>query len=192
MKNPIQYTIRSLGFFLCLGALFGPIASASEVDFPHGAGLMVGQAWPAGEIGRDLDGTVAPGIFYEYQASDVFSAYAQGIFANHNDSALKVTSTNVGMKAHLVYYDKLSPYVLVGAGLYFVNKAYSSLENASKTVFGFHVGLGAELDISERFFAGLEFDVHSLFAGPANTNYGRRVEISGRWTGFFLRGGVRF
>jgi opacity protein-like surface antigen len=154
---------------------------------------MVGQVWPAGEIGRDVDGTVAPGLFYEYEASDVFSVYAQGIFANHNDGALKTTSANAGIKAHLVYYDKLAPYVLVGAGLYFVNKAMTApSETASKTVFGFHVGAGAELDISDRFFAGLEFDVHSLFAGTAVTASTKRVEISGRWTGFFLRGGVRF
>jgi hypothetical protein len=85
--------------------------------------------------------------------------------------------------------------VLVGAGLYFVNKNFltnNTVETAKKTVFGFHLGLGAELDLSERFFMGLQFDIHSLFAGTAVLPSARHVEISGRWTGFFIRGGVRF
>jgi len=163
-------------------------------DHPHTVGLMVGQTWAAGEIGKDFDGgAVAPGLFYEYEASDVFNLYAQGLFANFNDGILKDNSANVGIKAHLVYYDKLAPYVLVGAGLYFVNRAVSApSETASKTVFGFQLGAGADLDIGERFLVGLELDVHTLFAGTAVTPSTKRVEISGRQTGFFLRGGVRF
>ncbi len=191
MKYPHQCAIKSLGYLFFVFLLSSPTAFAAKGE--HSVGLMVGQVWPAGEIGRDVDGTVAPGVCYEYGASDVFSLYSQAVFASHNEGALKTTSTNLGIKAHLVFYDKLAPYVLVGAGLYFVDKGMSSpVERASKTVFGFHLGLGAELDITEMFFVGLEFDIHSLFAGTAITASTRRVEISGRWTGFFLRGGVRF
>lgn len=192
---PRRCTIKSLGLFLfaLLPLTAGAAAKAGTNDSPHTAGLMVGQVWPAGEIGKDVDGTVAPGVWYEFEASDVFSLYAQALFANHNDGALKTTSTNLGMKAHLVYYDKLAPYVLVGAGLYFVNRAVAPPpETASKTVFGLHLGFGADLDLSDRFLVGLQFDIHSLFAGTAQTPSTKRVEISGRETGFFLRGGVRF
>lgn len=159
----------------------------------HSVGLMVGQVWPSGDIGQGMDGTVAPGLFYEYSASEVFSAYFQGVNSYHSEGALKLTSTNVGMKAHLVYYDKLAPYVMVGAGLYFTRKAVGVLpETASKALFGLHLGLGAELDISETFFAGLQFDIHSLFSGTVNLPVNGRTELSGRWTGFFLRGGARF
>jgi opacity protein-like surface antigen len=152
---------------------------------------MVGQVWPAGELATNIDGTVAPGLFYEYAASDVFSVYASGVRSSHNEGLLKLLSTNVGIKANLVYFDKLSPYALLGAGLYFVKKQYG-LETARKTNFGLHLGLGAELDLSEQFFVGLELDVHNLFSGAVNLPARGRTEISGRWTGFFLRGGVRF
>lgn len=175
---------------ILLGFIFSALpALAAPGD--HSAGLMVGQVWPAGEIATGIDGTVAPGIFYEYGASDVFSLYASGVQSSHDEGLLKLTSTNVGIKANLVYFDKLSPYALVGAGLYFVNKRFG-LETAKKTNFGLHLGLGAELDISERFFMGLEFDVHNLFSGTVTLPGAGRKEISGRWTGFFLRGGVRF
>lgn len=152
---------------------------------------MVGQTWPAGEIGHNVDGAVAPGLFYEYAASDVFSVYASGIRSSYNEGAVKLTSTNVGIKANLFYIDKLSPYAMLGAGLYFVNKRYGT-ETAEKTNFGLHLGLGAELDLSNMFFMGLEFDVHNLFTSSVNLPARGRTEISGRWSGFFLRGGVRF
>lgn len=159
----------------------------------HTVGIMMGQAWPSGEIGRNLDGTIAPGIFYEYAASDVFSVFAQVVRTEHNDGALRVTSINTGMKAHLIYYDILAPYVVVGAGLYAVGKDYSvPSERADKTVFGILLGFGADLDISDRFTMGMEFDIHTLFAATTVLPSSRRVDISGRWTGFFLRGGVRF
>lgn len=154
---------------------------------------MIGQVWPSGDVGAGMDGNVAPGIFYEYGASEVFSAYAQAVPSSHNDGALKMTATSLGMKAHLVYYDKLAPYVMVGAGLYFVNREVGTArERAKKAVFGVHLALGAELDVSEQFFLGLQFDVHSLFAGSVQLPVNGKTEISGRTAGFFLRGGVRF
>jgi opacity protein-like surface antigen len=179
-----------LGFFMAFFALGSPALAATG---DNAAGLMVGQVWPSGEIGKDLDGAVAPGIFYEYSASDVFSVYATGVRSSHNNGDLKLTSTNLGMKAHLVYYDKLSPYALLGAGLYFVRKVVGTArETASSTNFGFNLGLGCELDVSDRFFLGLELDIHNLFAAYKTLPLNGRTEISGRWTGFFLKGGVRF
>lgn len=179
--------IGLLGFLFSLS--LAPLAKAEPGD--HSAGLMLGQVWPAGEIATNVDGNMAPGIFYEYTASDVFSLLASGVQSKHSDGLLKIFSANVGMKANLVYFDKLSPYAIVAAGIYNVKKRYGA-ETISKTNFGLQLGLGAELDISERFFIGLQFDVHNLFSSNVTLANGTRQEISGRWTGFFLRGGVRF
>lgn len=174
-----------------LGFLFSAPSFAATGD--HAAGLFVGQVWPSGEIGKDVDSTVAPGIFYEYAASDVFSLYAQAIHSNHSDGNLKLTSTSLGFKAHLIYFDRLAPYAMLGAGLYFPKKLIlATQETATKTNFGLHLGVGAELDLSDRFFIGLQFDIHNLFAGKVTLPRNGSTEISGRWTGFFLRGGVRF
>lgn len=157
----------------------------------HSVGLMVGQLWPAGNIGKNVDSAVAPGLSYEYAASDVFSAYAQSVRSVHNEGAMRISSNALGIKANLVYFDKLAPYAMLGAGLYFVKKNYG-LETARKTNFGLHLGLGAELDLSDLFFLGLELNIHNLFSGTVQLPLNGRTVISGRWTGFFLRGGVRF
>lgn len=174
-------------FLLCVARVPAAFAEAGD----HSVGLAIGQSWPAGEIGQGLDGALTGGLFYEYAASDVFSVYASGLRGSYNEGALKLTSTSVGIKANLFYIDKLSPYAMLGAGLYFVDKAYGA-ERAEKTNFGLHLGLGAELDLSNMFFMGLEFDVHNLFSSTINLPVRGRTEISGRWSGFFLRGGVRF
>jgi opacity protein-like surface antigen len=179
--------IGLLGFLFSLLLPLGAWAERGD----HAVGLKVGQIWPAGEIGKDVESTVAPGIFYEFSASDVFSLYASGVRSSHSEGRLKMLSTNLGIKANLIYFDKLSPYALVGAGLYFVRKEIG-VDLARKTNFGLHLGLGAELELSDLFFIGLEFDIHNLFASTANLPTAGRTEISGRWTGFFLRGGVRF
>jgi opacity protein-like surface antigen len=180
-----------LGLF---GFFFSLFAHAADGD--QAAGLMVGQVWTSGEIGKDVDGAVAPGIFYEYGASDIFSLYASAISSKHNDGMLKLTSTNLGMKANLLFLDKLSPYALVGAGLYFVKRQISIAPvppaEAKKTVFGLQLGVGAELDLSRRFFVALELDIHNLFSGSVTVPGYGKTEISGRWTGFFLKSGVRF
>jgi opacity protein-like surface antigen len=179
--------ILSVRLLWLLVFLWAPSAWAEG----HSVGLFVGQVWPSGDMANGIDGAVTPGLTYEYEASEVFNAYASVSSGSHSTGRLKVTSTTVGMKAHLVYLDKLAPYALLGAGLYFVNRSVGN-ERAKTTNFGFHLGLGAELDLSERFFMGLQFDLHNLFAASTALPIAGRVENSGRWAGFFLRGGVRF
>lgn len=173
---------------LCLAA--APLQGAAE---GHSVGPMVGQVWPSGEIGHDMDGAVAPGLFYEYEASEVFSVYGNVFKSNHTNDKLKLLSTAAGIKATIIYIDKLAPYAFFGMGLYFVDKYIPrTAETASKTLFGFNTGLGADLDLNDQFFVGMTFHLHNLFSGAVELPRNGRTELSGRWTGFFLRGGIRF
>ncbi len=189
MKLP-KIPCRALGYFfaLCLS-----LPCFAAVEDPNSVGFLVGEAWPSGQIGTGVDGAVAPGIFYDYAASDVFSLYTSVTKSNHNDGLLKLVSTDIGFHANLIYYDKLTPFAEFGMGLYFVNKQVGiASETASKTLFGLNLGLGADLDLSNRFFAGMMLSIHQVFSGSTTLPVNGRTELSGRWAGFFLRGGVRF
>ncbi|NUM89789.1 MAG: hypothetical protein HUU37_11330, partial [Bdellovibrionales bacterium] len=133
--------------------------------------------WPSGEIGHDMDGAVAPGLFYEYEASEVFSVYGNVFKSNHTNDKLKLLSKAAGIKAVLVYVDKYVP---------------RTAETAAKTLFGFNAGVGADLDLNDQFFVGMAFHLHNIFSGAVDLPVNGRTELSGRWTGFFLRGGIRF
>lgn len=197
MRTFKQY-VESLCFLLsfCFGlAIFlaSPFAFAKDgsAHVGHAGGLQLGQIWPAGDVGTNVDSTIGTGLFYEYQASDVFGLKADWVHSNHDDQ-LDLDSFTLAIKANLVYYDRLAPFAFFGMGLYGVDKNISPASgNASKTLFGMNFGLGADLDLTESAFVGMYFCVHNLFSGTASTPTGS-YELSGRWSGFFLRGGVRF
>ena len=162
----------------------------------HSAGLAIGQAWPSGDMASgNIDSSIAPQLFYEYEASDIFSLFANAMPLNHTDGKLKMTATALGIKANLIYYDKLSPYALLGMGLYFVDKEFITAgvtERGKKTLFGIQLGVGADVDISEHFFAGMGFHLHNLFSNNTTLAQAGRVELSGREAVLFFRAGVRF
>ena len=165
--------------------------SASSGPLKHVAGVQFGQIWPAGTIGVDVDSTTAPGLFYEYSASEAFALHADFIRNKHDDK-LTVFSTTAGIKANLVYYDQLVPYAFGGVGIYFVDKQVNTPpEDASSTNFGVNMGLGADLDLGNQFLVGLYLAIHNLFGSKADTSAGK-VDLSGRWSGFFIRAGMRF
>jgi opacity protein-like surface antigen len=165
--------------------------AATAASFNHSAGLMVGQVWPSGNFGQNIEGSVGPGIFYEYAASDIFSVYAEALKSTHASDSLKITSYAAGIKSVLIYIDKLAPYAEFGMGLYNVDQAVAA-GTASKTLFGFNIGVGADLDLNDRVFAGMVFQFHNIFTGTAELPNGGHTEISGRWSGLFIRGGFRF
>lgn len=199
-----DYTIKLLGYFFALSTaltigisagLSGSAEAASKGGSTgtHAVGLKVGQIWPTGNIGQGVDPAVKPGIFYEYGASDVFSIHAGILPTSFSEGALSVFVTHASMKAHLFYFDRLAPYVMVGAGVYGVSqKVGAAQETAKKTVFGIHLGFGADLDLNDKIFMGLGLDIHNLFTGTVTLPSNGRTEISGRLAAFLVHGGYRF
>lgn len=177
--------------FLVATLFLSVVSNVGAAEGDHSAGVIVGQVWPSGDIGEGMEGSVAPGLFYEYAASEVFSVFAEGLRSSHTNKSLKIATYSVGIKSVLIYLDKLAPYALLGMGLYDVEKVYGS-ETAGKTLFGFNLGLGADLDLNERAFVGMAFQLHNIFSGSVDLPVRGRTELSGRWTGLFLRGGFRF
>lgn len=197
MKTLIKRWTRQLVLSLLLTGL--PLASAyaqGELK-KHTAGLQVGQVWLAGEISENVENNIGYGALYEYTASDVFSAQASFMRSSH-DEILTITSTGLAFKANLFFYDQLVPYALVGMGLYFVNQdiipaeSTTPVETVSATVFGLNVGLGADLNLGEDVFSGMQFSLHNLFSSTQTTETLGKQEISGRFANFLIRAGYRF
>lgn len=160
----------------------------------HSAGLQLGQVWPAGKIGQNqTDSSTAPGIFYEYAASQMFALQINVIRSSHGDK-LTLLAPTAGIKANLFYFDQLVPYAFAGVGLYFVDRQIgSSTARVSTSNFGVNLGLGADLDLGNSFFFGLWMGLHNLFsARKLVPQTGNLEENSGRWSAFFIRAGMRF
>ncbi len=173
-------------------------ASPGNEIHSHSAGLQFGQVWVTGDFVEEALSTTAPGLFYEYRASDVFAlkidlkwiSLKQGL---HNDR-LSIFSSTAGIRANLVYYDKLVPYAAFGVGLYFVDKSTpdSPGEDLSTSNFGVNLTLGSDLNLSDRAFVGLALTLHQLFSDTATLPNDTKTDVSGRWSSFLLRAGMRF
>ena len=158
----------------------------------HSAGLQFGQVWPAGVIGQGVDGSIAPGVFYEFAASQIFAMQVNLLRSSHNDK-LSIFSGTAGIRANLTFFDRLVPYAAAGVGLYFVDRKMDPpIRNVKTTNFGLNLGLGADLDLSDQFFMGLWLGLHNLFAAKTMTPAGIEQENSGRWSALFIRAGMRF
>lgn len=195
----MKRTMHSVwSLLVCLALLWKPGAAFAQQSGPsssanrHSAGLQFGQVWPAGKIGDGVDGSTAPGLFYEYSASNVFSLQVSVVRSSHNDR-VKLFSTAAGIRANLTYFDKLVPYAFGGVGLYFVDRQpLRTTSNLKTTNFGVNLGLGADLDLGDSFFVGLWIGLHNLFSARGTLPSGASEENSGRWSAFFIRAGVRF
>jgi opacity protein-like surface antigen len=158
----------------------------------HSAGLQFGQVWPAGLIGEGVDGSIAPGLFYEFAASQIFAMQVNLVRSSHNDK-LTLFSSSAGIRANLTFFDRLVPYASAGVGLYFVERNLGAPNNNVETTnFGLNLGLGADLDLNESFFMGLSLGLHNLFSAKTKTAAGIERENSGRWSALFIRAGMRF
>ncbi len=191
-RNLTKQKLVLLSSLVTLFFLSIPLSYAAD-DLPHSAGITVGQVWPSGDFGKDVEGAVAPGLFYEYAASDVFSVYAEALRSNHSSDSLKLWNYAAGIKSVLIYIDKLAPYAFVGMGLYHVDRNLPATnETATKTLFGFNFGLGADLDLNDRVFVGMDFQFHNVFTGSVDLPGAGHTTVSGRWSGLFMRAGYRF
>jgi hypothetical protein len=185
-----RYSQICLLFFVLLTS---PLAFAVDKEGNNAIGPIVGQIWPSGDIGKNAEGNVGYGLSYEYEAGDVFAAYGNWITSSHSDGNFKQNAFSAGIRSNLVYLDRLTPFAFLGLGLNTIKKIPPGMTApASATLFGINLGVGADLDLNERFFFGLIFDLHNYFSKTITLSNGSRYEVSGRWAGLFLRGGVRF
>lgn len=198
-RNSVRATIVAL--FVFMGPSFswaqegggGGGGGGGSSGGSHAAGLQFGQVWPAGDIGNGADGSIAPGLFYEYSASQLFALQVNLVRSSHNDR-LTIFSTTAGIRANLTFFDRLVPYASAGVGMYFVDRMIGTTpaEELSTTNFGLNVHLGADLDLNPSFFMGLWLGLHNLFSASGTTQTGTAMENSGRWSALFIRAGMRF
>lgn len=199
LRNSVPATLVAALLFLAPSFSWGQqkASGGGGGGNSNAAGFQFGQVWPAGAIGHNADGSIAPGIFYEYAASPIFSVQVNLIRSSHND-ILTLFSTTAGIRANLTYYDRLVPYATAGVGLYSVHRKLDNptvggpMLEVNTTNFGLNFGLGADLDLSESFFMGLWVGLHNLFGAKTSTSAGTTEENSGRWSALFIRAGMRF
>lgn len=130
----------------------------SSGDQKQALGFGVGQTILLGDFNKYGHNDMSLDLFYEYQASYLFSLLAnihQQTFKGDRGQKTEVGGFNVQIKGKYFDYDSFSPFWTAGLGLYYpqlTRQRGSALqETESKGVFGAVVGSGVSLELNQRF-----------------------------------------
>jgi len=96
-----------------------------------------------------------------------------------------------GMRLNLSNYEKVIPYLNGGLGFYRPSRQISNVGSTSATLFGVHVGGGADLIISQEMYFGASLNYHNLFSGNRTTATGP-IDLGGSYINFMARVGYSF
>ena len=158
--------------------------------------LDLGQVFLMGNLGNQYSDAIGGQLHYTYGVSDLFGFDGSLGYSSHSNGQFSMATALMGVRTNLSYYDKLIPYAIYGLGFY---KPSYSYENASNTgqdsvspvLFGLHLGLGVDLEITHQIFFGAALTLHDVFGSEDQTPAGL-ISTGGTFASFLLHAGVTF
>lgn len=158
--------------------------------------LDLGQVFLMGDLGNHYSDSIGGQLHYTYGVSDLFGFDGSLGYSSHSDGGFSMATALMGLRTNLSYYDRLIPYAIYGLGFY---KPSYSYENASNTgqdsvspiLFGLHLGLGVDLEITHQIFFGAALTLHDVFGSEDQTPAGL-ISTGGTFASFLLHAGVTF
>lgn len=150
----------------------------------HSVGIGLGQTFLAGDLADTGEDKITADILYNYSASHSFDLLA-GIHASKHkfrDTQTELLGATLGIKAKLFQFDEFAPYGVGGFGFY-APRVKRRLEadgeviaSDRKVAFGYHLGVGADLRLNDKFTIGLLAQYHNPF--DVKQDVGSEVEGS--------------
>ena len=135
----------------------------------HSFGVGLGQTFLHGDFSKNGQNSITVDAYYEYKASYSFDLLINGHFSGHSLGEKESTITGIaaGIKGKVMNFDAFTPYFVGGLGFYLPSVTRiiedAIIESKSKLTFGTHFGLGADLDLNEKYTIGLLAHVHNPF-----------------------------
>lgn len=135
----------------------------------HAIGVGIGQTFLLDDFADNGEDEITADLFYEYSASHSFDFIANFHYYKHDFRQTSATTTGLalGIKAKLFNFDAFAPFAMGGFGFYAPRMEREIdgeiKESESKLVFGYHAGLGAELDLNRKVKVGFMGSLHNPF-----------------------------
>ena len=152
--------------------------------------LDIGQIFLMGDL-ASLDDALGIQTTYTYGVSRIFAFESSLGYSNHSNGKYSMLNLLGGMRLNLSNYDKVIPYLNGGLGFYRPSRQISNVGSTSATLFGVHVGGGADLIISQEMYFGASLNYHNLFSGNRTTATGP-IDLGGSYINFMARVGYSF
>lgn len=135
----------------------------------HGLGLGLGQTFLLGNYSKHGTDKITLDLLYSYAASYSFDLLVNAHVSEHKDEneRMKVMGLTSSIKARVVEYDNLSPYILGGLGFY-APKAKRNTNAGTKwtdqkVTFGLNFGGGIDLRLNDHYVVGVMGQMHWPF-----------------------------
>jgi opacity protein-like surface antigen len=189
-SKPIKTLLFSLALLLVISpnqAFSQDSTGSSAKDKKHAIGFGLGQYFLAGQFDNQGQDGIGYALLYNYLSGDVFHLDAGVNFADMDgNNDLRLKSATIGVKANLLYLDNLIPFLKAGLGFYKPSGLIGA-ERVSKTVFGFHLGLGGDLQVHENVTVGAAFTFHNPFDAEVTNAAGQRLDLNGAFHTLLIR-----
>lgn len=150
----------------------------------HQIGVGIGETFLHGKFDDRGAEQITLDFFYDYAASYSFDLLLNFHLSNHthNGEEVDLASLNMNIKSKLFNFDQFSPYALGGLGFYYPSwetiTGSGTVSSEGKFVFGFQVGLGAELDLNERYNIGILL----MYFNPFKVKQDSQTDVSGSYS----------
>ncbi|MBP9674373.1 MAG: outer membrane beta-barrel protein [Bacteriovoracaceae bacterium] len=182
-----KFLKKSLGLFLFLSFSLGAFAKNADREIPkgtvhrHSVGIGLGQTFLHSDFSKIGDDKIAfPDFFYAFTASHTFDIVANIHSSKHEKGGSEITLPGfaASIKGKIFEFDDFSPFVMGGLGFY----RPDTTNTDNKTVFGFNLGLGVDLRLTNQFKVGLLLQHHD----PFDVKQKSGPDLEGSYTKFLL------
>ena len=146
----------------------------------HIVSLGIGQSLLFDRYGKNGEDKITADLYYAYRSSYTWDFIANLHQSKHKKTGrwTKLQGLALGIRGNLFHFDQFAPFVLGGLGLYRPQIETGGLTSERKTVLGWHLGAGVELQLQRHFAIGLLAHVHNPFKIKAD---GNRPKAKGRY-----------
>ena len=160
----------------------------------HSVGVGIGQTFLRGKFEDYGEDKITWDLLYAYSASHSFDFIADFHSNKHSfrQQWVRTTGLGLGIKAKVYQFDAFAPFATGGLGFYqpkvkrYVNGVLQ--ESETKTSFGWHVGVGAELRLNRNFTTGILAKLHN----PFDVKQYLGPEVEGSYTKLMITGMYSF
>ncbi len=142
-------------------------------------------------MGSDYSDSIGMQGTYTYGVSRLLAFTSALGYSSHSNGQYSKLHLLTGPRLNLARYDRIIPYVNGGLGFYRTSRELNRTNSLSGTMFGVHMGGGADLELTKETFFGAAMTYHQLFGSNKETSIGP-VQIASNYLTFMAHVGYTF
>lgn len=142
-------------------------------------------------VGSDYQDSIGLQGSYTYGVSELFAFTSSLGYSNHSEGKYSKLHLLVGPRLNLARYDRIIPYVNGGLGFFRASRSINQTNSIDGTMFGIHMGGGADLQLTQETYFGAALTYHQLFGKNKDTSIGP-IDLASNYFTFMAHVGYTF